>query len=291
MAVFLGNTGNVRLRRGAKISYGFITDAVAPDDVNTYLNRLSFTSSIDNLLTGDRVDVTTEDPRGLICFQASAWDSGVVESTISAYVNVNAVGGLRFFNSFENAVNNHREAELPLYAFIGAPLDISYRVRSVSDRILGNVTSYQLNTDRETLDVTALSDRFKKQYTAGLISGSGSIECLFDHATTGVKETPLLMLQLIQRIDIGSEFDLALYLTDKSLNTASQSVFYELDAAVTRAGITVDSQGVISCTIDFVSTGEIKLLIGEPVGYVLKEDDDRIELQQSVDFLLQETED
>jgi len=27
------------------------------------------------------------------------------------------------------------------------------------------------------------------------------------------------------------------------------------------------------------------------VGYVLKEDDDRIEIEQSIDFLLQETED
>jgi hypothetical protein len=33
------------------------------------------------------------------------------------------------------------------------------------------------------------------------------------------------------------------------------------------------------------------LLIGQPVGYVLKEDDDRIEIEQSLDFLLQEAED
>jgi hypothetical protein len=32
-------------------------------------------------------------------------------------------------------------------------------------------------------------------------------------------------------------------------------------------------------------------LIGQPVGYVLKEDDDRIEIEQSLDFLLQEAED
>jgi hypothetical protein len=51
-------------------------------------------------------------------------------------------------------------------------------------------------------------------YSAGLISGSGSIDCLFNSATSGVKETPLLMLQLINRVDIGSEFDLLLSITE-----------------------------------------------------------------------------
>ena len=60
---------------------------------------------------------------------------------------------------------------------------------------------------------------------------------------------------------------------------------------VTRAGVTVSSTDLITCRIDFVTTGEIRLLIGEPVGYVLKEDDDRIELEQSIEYLLQEAED
>jgi hypothetical protein len=49
-----------------------------------------------------------------------------------------------------------------------------------------------LNTDRETIDATSLSDKFRKQYSAGIISGSGSIDCLFDYTSTGIKETPLL---------------------------------------------------------------------------------------------------
>jgi hypothetical protein len=291
MAVFLGNAGNVRLRRGISLSYGVLEDVIKPDDINTFLNRLSFSSALDNLLTGDRVDITTTDSRGLICFDPTAWESGVVEPTISAYVNVNGAGGLRFFNSFENAVNNNRSAELAVYAFTGADIPIQCTVRDTTFNVLGNVTSYQLNTDRETLDVTSLSDKFKRQYAAGLISGSGSIDCLFDYSTTGVKEAPVLMLQLIQRIDIGSEFDLVLYLTDRSLDASGTSVYYELDAVVTRAGVTVDTEGAITCTVDFVSTGEIRLLIGEPAGYVLKEDDDRIQLQQSLDFLLQEADD
>jgi len=291
MAVFLGNHGNVRLRRGLRTPYALLEDEIRPDDVNVTLNRLSFDGALDNLITGDRIDLSTEDARGLVCFAAAAWSSATVEPLISAYVHVNAVGGLRFFYQFENAINNNRAAELTLANFAGNPLAITVKVRDVSANVLGNVTGYSLNTDRETIDATSLSDKFRKQYSAGIISGSGSIDCLFDYTTTGIKETPLLMLQLIHRVDIGSEFDLALYLTDKELNPALNNVYYEMQAMVTQTGVTVDSEDIIRCTIDFVTTGEIRLLIGEPAGYVLKEDDDRIEIEQSLDFLLKEAED
>jgi hypothetical protein len=291
MAVFLGNHGNVRLRRGSAVPYGVLTDQIKPDDVNTYLNRLSFDGAVDNLLTGDRVDISTTDARGLVCFATSAWSSGTVQPTISAYVHVNAVGGLRFFYLFENAVNNNRAAEVSLTSFAGAALEISVRVRDAAANVLGNVTGYSLNTSRETIDATSLSDKFQKQYSAGIISGSGSIDCFFDYTSTGVKETPLLMLQLIHRVDIGSEFDLVLYLVDKELNQSLTNVFYEMQAMVTQTGVTVTADAAITCTIDFVTTGEIRLLVGEPVGYVLKEDDDRIEIEQSLDFLLKEAED
>ena len=291
MAVFLGRHGNVRLQRGLRTPYALLEDQIKPDDVNTTLNRLGFDSSVDNLITGDRIDISTDDARGLVCFAASSWSSAAVEPSISAYVHVNAVGGLRFFYQFENAINNNRAAELTLTAFAEPALPITVKVRDVSENVLGNVTSYTLNTDRETIDATSLSDKFRKQYSAGIISGSGSIDCLFDYTSTGIKETPLLMLQLIHRVDIGSEFDLALYLTDKELNPSLNNVYYEMQAMVTQTGVTVDSEDIIRCTIDFVTTGEIRLLIGEPVGYVLKEDDDRIEIEQSLDFLLKETED
>lgn len=291
MAVFLGRNGNVRLRRGLRTPYALLEDQIKPNDINITLNRLSFDGALDNLITGDRIDLATEDVRGLVCFAASAWSSAVVEPSISAYVHVNAVGGLRFFYQFADAINNNRAAELTLTAFAGEPLNITVKVRDVSANILGNVTGYTLNTDRETIDATSLSDKFRRQYSAGLISGSGSIDCLFDYTSTGIKETPLLMLQLIHRVDIGSEFDLALYLTDKELNLSLNNVYYEMQAMVTQTGVTVDSEDIIRCTIDFVTTGEIRLLIGEPAGYVLKEDDDRIEIEQSLGFLLKETED
>jgi hypothetical protein len=291
MTFFLGTKGNVRLRRATSVQISALQDQIDAADVNTTLNRLSFDSAGDNLLTGDRVDITTADARGLICFAAAAWSSGVVEGGISAYVNVNPAGGLRFFTSFQDSINNTRANELALYAFTGDPIPIECRVRDASYSVLGNVVDYTLATDREAIDSTSLNDRFRQLYSAGLLSGSGSITCAFDYTTAGVTETPLLMLQLIQRLELGSSFDCALYLTDSSVDATVNSVFYQFDAMVTKAGVQVAAGDIINCTIDFVTTGEIRLLIGSIEEFLLKEDEDRIYLEQSIDFLLKETED
>lgn len=291
MTFFLGTKGNVRLKRGSVNPLANLQDEIIPDDVNLTLNRLSFDKALDNILIGDRIDIFTDDPRGLVCFPGSTWSDGQVNNGISAYVHMNAAGGLRFFRSFEDAVNNNRLAELPLASFAGAPLEITVRIRDVAYNVLGCVTGYEFSTDRETIDTTTLNDRFRQQFSAGLISGSGRIDCAFDYQTSGINEAPLLILQLIQRLDVGSEFDLALYLTDKTVDPNVDNVFYELKAMVVRSGVQVQAGDIIDCTVDFVTTGEVRLLVGKPADYILKEDDDRIELEQSLDFLLQEEED
>lgn len=291
MTFFLGTKGNIRLRRGTSVEMGELVDQISPDDVSLTLNRLGFDSAGANLLTGDRVDIATSDPRGLVCFATGAWPDSVLRSSIAAYVNVNAAGGLRFFRTFTDAVNNVRANELPLAAFAGAALPITVAIKDTTYNVLGNVVDYTLATDREAIDATSLSDRFRQLYSAGLLSGSGTISCAFDYTTSGVAETPLLMLQLINRLDIGSEFDCALYLTDKSNDESVQNVYYEFTAMVTKAGVEVRAGDIINSTIDFVTTGEIKLLIGQASGYVLKEDDDKIKLEQSLDFLLTEPDD
>jgi len=291
MTFFLGTKGNVRLRRGTQAQLGSLEDQIIPDDINTTLNRLSFDGALENILTGDRVDISTPDARGLVCFPANTWSDATVNNTISAFVHVNAMGGLRFFRNFQDAVNNTRANELPLSAFAGDPLQIAVRIRDVNFNLLGNVTGYEFNTDRTTIDTSAIDDRFKQQISAGQISGAGRIDCAFDYTTNGVSESPLLMLQLIQRVEIGSEFDLALYLTDKVVDPNVDTVFYDLTAVVNRAGVQVRAGDIIDCSIDFVTTGDIRLVYGRPSGYVLKEDDDKIGLEQSLGFLLQEIED
>jgi hypothetical protein len=288
MSYFLGAAGNIRLRRSAETAY---SSTVTVDDVNTSLNRFSFDGSLENLITGDSLDISTTDPRGLAFFTPATWPNGLTQNRLTTSVNVNAAGGLRCFREFSAAVNNDRTTEFALQSFVGGPIPIDVRIRDASLNTLGDITGYTFSTDRDTLEVTALSDKFKKMHSAGMISGSGTIDCLFSSETTGIKETPLLMLQLINRVDIGSQFDCALKLVDGDTYTEDKSVYYEFSAIVTRAGVRVTATELIECAIDFVTTGDIRLVVGKPYGYVLKEDDDRIYLERDLGFLLTEGED
>jgi sporulation protein YlmC with PRC-barrel domain len=291
MTYFVGRVGNVRLRRNSE---NILTAIVKDADTVPVLNRIGIEGANDNFLTGDKITISTDDPRGLVFFPVGSWvdGEGVTQTSFSAFINVNAAGGVRFFPSFQAAINNVRAEEYTIQNFTGDPLIVQVQVRDLSANVLGDVTSYEFNTDREALETTALNDKFKRMYTAGLISGSGKIDCLFNNKTSGVVETPLLALQLINRVDIGSEFDCLLSITDQENNPAEQDIFYEFTAMVTRSGLQVTASDLISCSIDFVTTGEIKLLVGRPSGYILKQDDDRIALNQdSLAFLLTEVED
>ena len=290
MTYFLGSYGKIKLRRKAA---GTFYSSVLPADVNTTLNRFGFDGSIENLLTGDQVVITTDDPRGLDFLPTSTWPDGggTTQNMVVAYVNINAIGGIRLFETFSAAINNNRSVEYPVEAFTGAAIPISVQIYGSVERVLGDVTGFNFNTDREALETTTMSDRFKKMYSAGLISGAGSIDCIFNTQNSGLVENSLLMLQLINRTDIGSEFSCFLQLVEDDVYPGVNDVYYEFNAMVTRSGIEVRTDQTINCAIDFVTTGEIRLLIGEPSGYILKEDTDRLRLQQNLDFLLTEVTD
>jgi hypothetical protein len=294
MTFFAGHTGIIRLKRQ---SASTINASIDTDSINTSLNRFGFDGSEDNLITGDQLLIETEDARGLVFLDASAWPDGggQILSSYRAYANVNALGGIRLYPTFEDAVNNTRASEISLTSFAGANLPIVISLRDGRANILGGVTGFEINTDRAALDITSLSDNFRQQYSAGILSGNGSIECLFEYDLAASQETPYFLLQVINRLDVGSQIDAILSLSSIELNASfTEEVFYEISAVITRAGVNVTSDALVSCSIDFVTTGEFKLKVGVPSDYILQEDDSLIELntgEATIDYLLQEVTD
>lgn len=291
MAFFLGNYGSVNFKRGPDAELGTLAAAIYPDDISLSLNRVGFERALDNIIVGDKIDLRTDDSRGLLFIPASNWSTNQVEDTFSCFVHVNEAGGLRLYPSFVAAVNNDRSQEIALQAFAGDPIQATLKVRDVSSTRLGNVTGYQLNASREAIDTTTLSDYFRNQYNAGLLSGTGRMDCAFDYTSLGTNEAPLSVMQTIQRLDLGCAFDAFFYLVDSEITPETKTVFYKLTAVITNVGITVPTDGVINATIDFVSTGELRLIFGRPAEYILKEDDDRIQVEQAVEYLLKEVTD
>ena len=106
------------------------------------------------------------------------------------------------------------------------------------------------------------------------------------------QEVPLFLLQVINRLGVGSEFGALLSISSVEESASfREEVYYDIQAVVTRAGVTVAADALVSCSIDFVTTGEFKLRVGVPPEYILKEDNDAIYLEQSLDYLLKEVTD
>ena len=155
--------------------------------------------------------------------------------------------------------------------------------------ILGLVRSFELNNDREVVDVTALSDEFRKNESS-LISGNGSIECKFqydpDVAGAGVSgdvDVPSYLHELILRQKLGAEFEAELFIVQTGANTGAltDQLYFEFKAIVTSAAIGLGTGQLTISKFNFVTTGEISMKFGKgALGFILKEDTDRLLLEQ-----------
>jgi len=208
------------------------------------------------------------------------------------YAHVNSMGGIRMYRTFVDAINNDKAKASDVVPFTGAPIPVTAEVRDTGAHPLAGIAGYTFNTDRAAVDVTSLGDLFSEQFSAGTISGSGSFDCYFKVedglcavAGQGDRELSMILPQLLLRADLGGEFDAVFTIATPKPNTP---IFYELTGIITRSAITVRPGLAVELAVDFVTTGEFGLKIGEPGGYILKEDYDRVMREQDIDFLLTE---
>jgi hypothetical protein len=285
MTVFLGNSGRVRLRRSTPERT--FTSTVDPGDVNVSKKRFSFDFPQEMLLTGDRLQIKSTNGVNLAFIDGSGWDGGSQLPDGAWFINVDDIGGISLYDTFANALNGQSSGKITLAAITTA---IPIEVKSVQAEynILGLVRSFELNNDREVVDVTALSDEFRKN-ESGLISGSGSVSCEFHYdpdaaGLTVDTDVPSYLHELILRQKLGAEFDAELYIVEQGENAEATNdfFFFEFKGIVTNAAIGLGTGELTVSNFNFVTTGPItpKLGLGIISNYVLKEDTDRILLEQ-----------
>ena len=285
MTVFLGNNGRVRLRRAT--SGRTFTSVVNPDDVRVSKNRFSFNFPPEMLLTGDRLQIKRIGTGNLTFIANSGWDGGAQLPDGAWFINVDELGGIQLYDTFANALNGQATGRVSLAT---PSSDVDIEVTSVQSEynVLGLVRSFELNNDREVVDITVLGDEFRKKESS-LISGSGSISCEFHYDPDAAGETvdtdvPSYLHELILRQKLGAEFDAELYIVDQGQNAESpQDLFYfEFKGIVTSAAISLGAGELTVSNFNFVTTGPIspRLGVGVITNYVLKEDTDKILLEQ-----------
>lgn len=297
MTVFVGNSGIVRLRRSTTGESLVRTIRSGTADVNVAKKRFSFGNDTDPeifphgvLLTGDLLQIKStgaSDGQNLDFIAASGWDGGSQLPDGAWYINVDELGGICLYDTFSNALDGGSTGKISLAAPSAA---IEIEVKSVQSEynILGLVRSFELNNDREVVDITALGDEFRKNESS-LISGSGSIECQFhydpDVAGAGISgdvDVPSYLHELILRQKLGAEFEAELFIVQTGANTdaVTDQLYFEFKAIVTNAAIGLGTGQLTVSNFNYVTTGEISMKFGKgALGFILKEDADRILLE------------
>lgn len=298
MSTYLGVYGQISLRR--KSNEGEKYSTINPSDVNTSRRRFSFDFDRGFLITGDQIEITSTNGEVLAFVGTAGWANNVKQSSGKWFAHVDQLGGIRLYDTFADSLLGEFASAITLDS-IASDIPIRVAIENAQQRILGSVTSYELNTNREAIDVTALSDEFRSQY-AGLMSGSGRISCHWDYVDEqggGDYETANYLLQLILRTEVGSEFEAELDIKTKDYNPSpniayqGDRIYYKINGIITNAAIAFQPTTIVEMTADFVTTDRIQLLAAADQGnYLLQEDGSKIELEQDANsYLLLEQED
>jgi len=252
VTVYLGNAGNVELIRD---SGDTITGTIRAVDVNTTRDTFSFDFSFGAFVTGDFVEFSSASTLSFV--------SGWAYPKGNWFVNVDQIGGLRLYNTYSDAIAGTSNNRIAL-AVPGADIVVNCRILNSVPRLLANIIQFELSTDREAVDTTGLGDEFRNQYST-LITGSGSIDCIFDYATVGQTEIAVYLHNLLLRQQFGSDFKANLYILTEGqaqgATAGNDSVWYEISGVMTNAAIQCTAGDIIESRFTFVTTGEIKLRV------------------------------
>ena len=294
MAVYLGNAGLVSIQRTGASTY---TSTLDPADVNVAQKRFSFDFPNDTFITGDYLQITRVGGGNLDFVDASGFTPPGVTSTGAWYVNVDAVGGIRLFKTWGEALKGDVNDAVVLAA-PGSSYTISVALTSGGYRTLGEVTSYELSTQRTALDASVLGEEFVSQ-VSGLVSGSGRITCFWDFGENGDFEAAQYIHHLILRQQLGSTFDAALTLKQVDYSAAtgasdtdSSQLYYLISGLITNVGISFEASTAVQSQIEFATTGQIQLRYstgGSVAGsLLLQEDSSALDLESGIGRLLQD---
>ena len=285
MGVYFGQSGEIALRRDALQSA--LRTKLDPADVNTSTKRFSVDHSSGSLLTGDEVEIETADGSTLELVSGHNYPDG------KWFINVDPVGGMRLFDTFPKAIEGVQTNALTLVS-PSAAKDILIKTRNERYRHVAGVKDFEMTTTREQVDLTNLGDEFRNQYEAGLISGQGSMSCIWEHSyDTGTRkneygsdpEFPFYLAQLIIRLQQGADFDGRFYIY-KDSNTSLHTVWYEAKCVVTNVAVSVSASQEITTRIEFITTDVITLNTGATPGYLLQEDEYKILQENQSPILL-----
>ena len=277
MTVYLGTFGKVELLRQADVKG--LTSTIKGSDVKVNAKRFSFDFDHGQLITGDQIRIQSTDNSALDFIDS------YTKTAIAKFIHVDDVGGIRLFNTFAQAINGLKADAIALSNPANAiPIKIS--LRNIASRVLAQVNSFELNTERETVDTTTLSDEFRSRIST-LMSGSGRMSCFWEYTGSTSNELPNYLVELALRTKIGSNFHAKFYLKTTSYNpsgvasSSNDEVLYDFDAVITACAVQFAPDNTVQITADFITTGPVQLIMNLDVpSEIRQESGDAMNLEQ-----------
>ena len=179
MAVYLGDKGRVVISRTQSRQSAMFT-TLNVDDVAVERRRLSIDGAAFQLITGDRVRFKTQDGSDL----QFVLSLDTADDDIIRFVHVDAMGGIRLYDTFSEAIKGGKALAIELDAPTSAQ-EITVKVMGEpsQERCVANVRNFSITTSRENIDTTCLNQDFRNNYENGLIAGQGTLNCLWSYET------------------------------------------------------------------------------------------------------------
>ena len=265
-------------------------------------HRQDAEDSLYNFITGDRVTIRSVSGENLAFIPNSEFPDDRPHRSITRFIHLDEAGGIRLYKDFGSSLSGGPEGAVSLQELDETLLDpgtgpdgateidntyqlVEMRAEKLGEsgwRCLGQVTSYELVTERENIDITALNEAYRQQYEAGIIQGSGRISVFWEHELLSncevsddiprLPEVSMFLAAVILRLEQGADFGARFYLTEADNRNSSQSMWYDCPkCVVTNCTVSVEPTQIVTADIDFVTSGKVRLKQGFPVDLLLEE--------------------
>lgn len=287
MSVYLGTHGEVELQR--QFDGSDLRSTINPSDVNATQKRFSFDFEHGQLLSGDQIEITSTDGTALDFIDS------YTKTSVKKFIHVDELDGIRLYDSFANAVNGGT-ANATALATPANDLPIRVSVANAGYLVLAQVNGFELNTERETVDTTTLSDEFRSRIST-LMSGSGRMSAFWEYTGNTSQELPNYLVELSLRTRVGSQFKARFYIKRNNHNPGgvaandNDEIFYEFTGVLTGCAVQFAPNNTVQVEADFITTGLIQLRMDlEVPDKLVQENTDDILLEQgTTDAILLES--
>jgi hypothetical protein len=277
MSVYLGTHGEVELQR--QFDGSDLRSTINPSDVNATQKRFSFDFEHGQLLSGDQIEITSTDGTALDFIDS------YTKTSVKKFIHVDELDGIRLYDSFAHAVNGGT-ANATALATPANDLPIRVKVENAEYKVLAQVNGFELNTERETVDTTTLSDEFRSRIST-LMSGSGRMSAFWEYTGNTNQELPNYLVELSLRTRVGSQFKARFYIKRNDHNPGgvaandNDEIFYQFTGVLTGCAVQFAPNNTVQVEADFITTGLIQLRMDlEVADKLLQENTDDILLEQ-----------